>query len=104
MAKTIYHGEVLGSTNPAQLPDVSYRWGYLKAAIANSGNICIGSSSDVTLSGSSTDTNITGGLPLAGGDLMILDMLPLDAHPNLNEHWYISTAAGDHLTYYLVDW
>ena len=105
MAKTIYHGEILGSTDVAvQLPSVSYRWGYLKAAIGNTGNVYLGSSSDVTVSGSSTDTDITGGFPLDAGDLIVLDFLPLDSHPNLADHWIITDNASDHLSYYLVDW
>ena len=104
MTKTIYHGEVLGSTDAAQMPSVQYRWGYVKAAIANTGVVCTGSSSDITLSGSSTDTNTTGGFQLDAGDVMVLDYLPLDDHPNLSENWYITTAAGDHFTYYLIDW
>ena len=104
MAKTIYHGELLGSTNSGQMPSKPYRWGYLKAALANAGYVCIGSSSDVALSGSSTDTNATGGFQLGAGDVMVLDFLPVDGHPNLNEHWYITTNAADHVTYYLVDW
>ena len=104
MAKTIYHGELEGSTDAKQMPSVSYRWGYIKAATDNSGNVYVGSSSDVALA--STDTNTTTGLPLDADDVMLIDYLPLiaGAHPNLSEHWYITDNAGDEAMYYLVDW
>ena len=103
MAKVIYHGEVLGSTDAAQMPDVSYRWGYIKAERSNTGNVYIGSSSDVEKIGS-TDTNTTGGFELDAGELIVLDYLPVDGHPNLNEHWYITDNATDDFVYYLIDW
>jgi hypothetical protein len=103
MAKTIYHGEVLGSTDPKQLPDVSYRYGYIKAERGNSGNVYIGSSSDVELIGSTDDTT-TGGFELDAGEVLLLDVLPVDGHGNLNEHWIICDNAGDDIVYYLVDW
>ena len=101
--KTTYTGEVLGSTDAAQMPTQTYRWGYIKAESGNSGSVFIGSSSDVEAFGS-TDTNTTGGLELDAGDVIILDMFPPDLHSNLNEFWYICENAGDDFTYMLFDW
>jgi len=100
---TIYHGEIIGSTDAAQLPNVQYRWGYIKAESGNSGSVYLGGSSDVAIAGS-TDTNTTGGIELDAGDVLILDFLPLDDHHNLNELWYISDNAGDDLTYIVWEW
>lgn len=103
MAKTIYHGEIIGSTDAAQLPSVPYRWGYIRAQSGNAGSVFLGSSSDVIKSGS-TDTNTTCGIELSANQILVLDYLPTDGHPNLNELWRITTNAGDDLTYILWDW
>jgi hypothetical protein len=98
MTKTIYHGNLAGSTNAVQMPHVTYQSGYIKAHPANTGNVCIGGSSDVVLSGT-TDTNITGGWVLDAGD-----PYPLGAPGDLNELWYISENATDHLCYIIETW
>ena len=103
MTRTIYHGEIVGSTDAAQMPSVTFRWGYVKAQSGNSGSVYIGSSSDVAVVGS-TDTNETCGYEMDAGDVIVLDFYPLVDRYNLNENWYISDNAGDDLTYYLVDW
>lgn len=100
--QTIRHGEIAGSTDAAQMPSNTYRWGYIKALEDNAGNVYIGSSSDVVVKSDSTTDGT--GFQMDAGDVMVLDFLPPDLHLNLNEHWYITDNSGDGLTYYLRDW
>jgi hypothetical protein len=93
MTKTIYHGNLAGSTDAVRMPVKAYQNGWVKAHIANTGNVYIGSSSDVALGGT-TDTNITGGWPLDAGDVY-----PLGAPGDLAELWYVCDNATDHLSY-----
>jgi hypothetical protein len=95
MAKTLYHGNLAGSTDAVQMPDKLYQSGFLKAHPANTGNVYIGSSSDVALSGT-TDTNATGGWPLDASEVYILG-----APNNLKELWYICDSGADAVIYLL---
>jgi len=99
---TIYHGEIAGSTDAAQMPSVNYKWGYIAALEDNAGNVYIGSSSDVARKSDSTTDGT--GLQLDAGQFIVLDFLPPDLQLNLNEHWYICDNSGDGLTYYLRNW
>jgi hypothetical protein len=95
MSKTILRGNLAGSTDAVQMPSKTYQNGFLKAHPANTGNVYIGSSSDVTLGGT-TDTNTTGGWPLDAGDVYVFG-----SPGSLNELWYICDNATDHLAYIL---
>lgn len=97
-SKTISHGNLAGSTDAVQMPDKPYQNGFIKAHPANTGNVYIGSSSDVALAGT-TDTNTTGGFVLDADDVYILG-----APNNLKELWYISDNATDHLMYLIENW
>jgi carbohydrate-selective porin OprB len=91
MAKTIFYGNLAGSTDAVRMPQKAYQNGLLKAHPANTGNVYIGSSSDVVLGGT-TDT--AGGFPLDAGDVYVLG-----APGDLNELWYITDGATDYLAY-----
>lgn len=95
MGKTIANGNLAGSTDAVQMPAVRYQAGYIKAFASNTGNVHIGSSSDVAVSGT-TDTNTTGGFTLDAGEV-----LPLGAPGILSEMWYISDNATDNLIYFV---
>jgi hypothetical protein len=99
MTSAIYHGWLAGSTDSVQMPSKLFNYGYLKAKDDNTGNVYIGSSSDVSIAGTS-DTNATTGFCLDAGEVFPFDTpgLPLFDLANL---WYISDNAGDDLTYIL---
>jgi hypothetical protein len=95
MAKTIFTGNIAGSTDSVQLPDKLYQSGYIKAHPANTGNVYIGSSSDVAVAGT-TDTNTTGGIVLDASEYFLLG-----APNNLKELWAIFDNAADTAQYYV---
>ena len=99
MAKTFYHGLLKSSTDALQMPSKKFQNGWLKTMTGNSGNVCIGSSSDVTIVGSATDNDIVSGLELDANQLF-----PLDTPGNLSDYWYIMDTSGDKLEYFLEDW
>jgi hypothetical protein len=86
------HGEQAGSVSAAQFPSQVCRLAKFKAQAANPTFVAIGKSSAVTLPAGTTDT--TSGWPLDAGEET--DWLPC---ANLNEFWYICTAAGDHVSF-----
>jgi len=93
MTRTISHGNLAGSTDAVRMPALAYQNGFIKAHIANTGNVYIGSSSDLVIGGT-TDTNATGGFPLDAGDVYVFG-----APGNLSELYYICDNATDHLSY-----
>ncbi len=99
MAKAIYHGELPGSTDAIKMPAKKFQNGYVKAMIGNSGNVYIGSSSDVTIANGSTDADTTTGYVLDAGEV-----LELKTPGNLDDYWYICDNAGDEVIYFLEDW
>lgn len=89
---TVISGEVQGGTVAAQMPDIPCAVVKIKALGSNSGNVYIGSSSDVTIAG--TATNTTMGYELDAGEET--DWLPID---NLNKLWMITDANADDVCY-----
>ena len=96
MIKSIAHDELAGSTDAVQMPNVPYSWGYIKAAKSNTGNVYVGSSSDVSILGT-TDAAAMTGFELEPSAVMVVDNLG-----NLNNLWYISENAGDDLMYFVI--
>lgn len=95
MAKTIYNGNLAGSTDAVHMPVKAFQNCYVKAHPANTGNVYIGSSSDVVASGT-TDTNTTGGFVPDASEIF----LP-GAPGDLSDYWYICDNATDTLCYYV---
>jgi hypothetical protein len=94
MAEEIYNsvksGELAGSATAVQCPDVPCRLVYLKAVSSNAGSVFLGGAG-VTVADGTTD--ITTGLELAAGEVVILSIR------NLNLLYRICANAGDDLTY-----
>ncbi len=84
-------GELQGSTDALQLPNIACDWVVLKACSDNAGSVFIGKAG-VTKADGTTDT--TTGFELAAGEST--PVLELD---NLNRLYRICANAGDDLTY-----
>lgn len=85
-------GELAGSTVALQLPTVTSEEIWIKASAANTGNVYISGSSNVTIADGSSDS--TTGIQLDAGDLLG----PLRTN-NLNKFWRITDNSSDNLTY-----
>lgn len=96
MGITRYHGLRAGSTDAAQMPTYHYQNGFIKALADNSGNVYIGSSSDVTIAG--TTDNLTTGYELDAGQVFLLG-----APGSLQDYWYITDNAGDDFIFFIED-
>lgn len=92
---TISHGERAGSVTAVQLATVAARYVRIKAQVANTGNVYLGSSNAVTKAAGTTTT--TCGFQLAPGD--DTGWLPAS---NLNLFWMICDNATDHVTYMVI--
>jgi len=93
--KVIATGEHSGETAAHQLPAQICNFVNFVADSANTGVVCIGTSSSVTLS-AGTDTT-TAGFQLCAKAQS--GWLPCN---NLNEFWIITTAAGDDVSYICI--
>lgn len=91
---TIYHGEVFGSTDPAQMPAVSYNWAYVKANSLNGGSVYLGASSDIALPGTTDATKFNGYELDAGQEVHF------PTAGNLNHLWYLTDGSTDSLLYF----
>ena len=93
---TIAHGERAGSATAVQLATVAAKYVRLKARVANTGSVWVGSSNAVTKGAGTTTT--TCGFQLAAGE--DTGWLPAT---NLNLFWIICDNATDHLTYMVAN-
>lgn len=91
------HGELVGIASATACPSVSAKFVKFKARATNTGYVCIGTSSNVTL-GAGT-TNATTGFELAAGE--DTPWLPV-AGGNLNSFYRICSSTSDHLTYITI--
>ena len=96
MSKTIYYGLKAGSTDAALFPSIAFQNGYIKAALANTGNVYIGSATDVIADGTTDSTKM--GFPLDAGEL-----LELQTPGNLSNYAYISDSSSDAVLYFVED-
>ena len=96
MSKTIYHGLRAGSTDAVKLPSIAFQNGYIKAALVNSGNVYIGSDTDVIADGTTDSAKM--GYPLDAGE-----SLDLRTPGNLSDYSFISDSSSDAVTYLIED-
>lgn len=91
----ISHGELVGTATALQMPSVPCKMVCFKASYDNTGRVCIGSSTSVTMTAGSTST--TAGFQLAAGE-----MTPWFPCSNVNVFWRICTSTADDLTYIAI--
>ena len=92
---TVTTGEFAPGVAAAVFPTVAGRLVRMKARAANTGKVCIGDDSSVTLADGTTDT--TSGLELSAGE--DTGWIPIS---NLNKFYGIGTGASDSVTYMVL--